>query len=426
LLKYRQRVALKQECEAAVAKATRRMERGTKKAEKGGRHCVIVLVYHALSSPDYPFFSQEHSKQIEENTKLAEYTTQLKAQLVSSQKATRKERERADTEARLRDSMAEEVAARGGERKRVDKMERKISRLQGEVEQGQAAYDGLERKEERVRVKKNELAAACRNKTKKLERRDVQVETLKHNQTKLKGEVDELRETNAHLQMLLGELEAIVADMDEEHKDDLQELETEWSQFLSLQQQGKVKSLGKKKSKRKSRLLTELLAKGKQGNGRSFALIEFGMRLMSRALSGAQARGVLRDMVEFEDPDREEVEGTDYKMLVSRASLVKWRRILYPICHWLSSKAVGQSQRAHLLHDATTKKGGQGQGNSSVYMSAMRLEVEVEVDGKKQDARLDTCLHYSIPESGTSACEAKAAADGFEFKISGGTRAEAE
>jgi hypothetical protein len=185
-------------------------------------------------------------------------------------------------------------------------------------------------KEERVRDKKNELAAACRNKTKKLERRDGQVETLKQNQTKLRDEVDELRGTNnAHLQMLA--CRAVVADMDKEHKDELQELEMEWSQFLSLQQQGKAKSLGKKKSKPKSRLLTELLAKGKQGNGRSFALIEFGMRLMPRALSEAQARGVFRDIVGFEGPDREGVEGTDYKM-VSRASLVKWRRILYPIC----------------------------------------------------------------------------------------------
>lgn len=150
----------------------------------------------------------------------------------------------------------------------------------------------------RLKDQANSRATVSRKENKKL-RRTV---------TRQKARIDKFKEQQAAKdhQVQQWALEAQKALLE---KEELQEVLASLQAELTDMQVGVMKVLAPRK-----------------GGRCGYELVEFGMRLMARAMTPAQARGAMRDMVLTEKPDAEE--GVDYD-LSSEDSLKKWRRSLY-------------------------------------------------------------------------------------------------
>ena len=90
----------------------------------------------------------------------------------------------------------------------------------------------------------------------------------------------------------------------------------------------------------------------KKGERWSQGIIELGMGLMEKNLSGEQAESVTRAPVAFQHLHL--VGNVDYRTSpVARSG--EWRMNPGPVCHFISVSTIRAAVRVHLIHDATTK-----------------------------------------------------------------------
>ena len=96
---------------------------------------------------------------------------------------------------------------------------------------------------------------------------------------------------------------------------------------------------------KKPKLLWKLL--GDRCTEYSQDVVELGLSLMANRLSAKQAIGAMRAFLRLECPDKKE--GEDYRM-PSEARFQEWRRMLEPICHYLSVSVITLADRIHIIH----------------------------------------------------------------------------
>ena len=123
-------------------------------------------------------------------------------------------------------------------------------------------------------------------------------------------------------------------------------------------------------------------------------VVEMGLTLMANRLSAKQAVGAMRAFLRFECPDKKE--GVDYRM-PSEARFQEWRRMLEPICHYLSVSVITLADRIHIMHDATTKN------HIHIIQSVYRCEITNE-DGSK--TVVDVPMRFDVCPSGKAVDEA--------------------
>jgi hypothetical protein len=229
--------------------------------------------------------------------------------------------------------------------------------------QKEMAKDEKERAEEmrkqrnRAWAERRGLVASVAKCQLAIEARDKKVEALQGRWEEVEEEAALLAMGMGDVQEELGEAERVLlrarGKMGEEEKAELGRLVGEIGKEADMIGTGAsvslVGALGKKKGERWSQ-----------------DVIELGMELMAKNLSGEQAESVTRAFVAFQHPHL--VENVDYR-IPSAARFKEWRMFLGPICHFIAVSIIRMAVRVHLLHDATTKDG------ISVFQTAARVEM---------------------------------------------------
>jgi hypothetical protein len=92
---------------------------------------------------------------------------------------------------------------------------------------------------------------------------------------------------------------------------------------------------------------------GKPGQKYSLEGMEFGMGIMSHGMSAQTARDTMRSMMHRLHPGL--VEGKGHRV-PGTTMLKRLRRLLEPVCHFMSPSALDRADMMHLLSDACTKR----------------------------------------------------------------------
>jgi hypothetical protein len=150
--------------------------------------------------------------------------------------------------------------------------------------------------------------------------------------------------------------------------------------------------------------LLEIL--GRPGDRHSLEAVELGMEVMSHGMSAQTARDTIRSFMNRIYPKLKE--GTDYRV-PGTTMLKRWRRLLEPVCHFISLSALDKADIIHLLSDACTKR------HVGVFYVDARTEVKTEGGVDVQNLP----LKFKVTRDGTGACEAEAAFDAFDTKFAG-------
>ena len=146
---------------------------------------------------------------------------------------------------------------------------------------------------------------------------------------------------------------------------------------------------------------------GRKNQRYNLIVIELGMELMSQRLSALQAEQALRSILGKVYADKKE--GTDYRVPPARM-FRNWRRMLHPICKWISLRALTQAKQWHILHDGSTKN----------HTSILHVTARVEYfNGRVQDMPLD----FLVPLNGDADTQAKAMIEALHSDVHKGHHA---